>query len=122
MLWGPLAVFACPIAYAIATGVTQGVTIKNIIEGVNQKFDDTRAKIEVVKTDIDAIGAKTKELVQHVKDDKKSMLSIRDQLDNADRQGRLTQNPALFNVFFDKFKGIVTTLMNSCNEYLSAHH
>ena len=42
LAWGPFAVFACPAAYAIAAGVTEGKTVKEI----ERAFDSAIRQID----------------------------------------------------------------------------
>jgi len=56
--WGPLAFIACPVAYAIASGVTEGKTVKDI----EKSFNAGLAEIAKMRTEIKGIGDKTKQL------------------------------------------------------------
>ena len=62
LAWGPFAVFACPAAYAIAAGITEGKTVKEI----ERAFDSAIRQIDTKRKKIDAIGVKTKSLVNKV--------------------------------------------------------
>ena len=113
MAAGPWAFIACPIAYAIASGVTEGKNVKEIKEA----FDGAIAQVDGMRKDIKSVGDKTKKLVQRVKEDKNRMVNIQSQMDDANRNGRLTLG--MFNLFFNRFKTAVTTLLNSCKAYIA---
>ena len=113
MAAGPFAFIACPVAYAIAGGVTEGKNVKDI----QAAFDGSIAQIDSMRKDITSVGDKTKELVERVKADKTRMVNIQSQMDDAERNGRLTLN--LFDLFFGRFKTAVTNLFNSCEAYLA---
>ena len=113
MAWGPFAIFACPAAYAIAAGVTEGKTVKDI----ERAFDSAIRLIETRRNEIDAIGVKTKSLVNKVNADKTRMTGIQDQLDKAERNGRLTLK--FSSLFFNRFKESISSLLTSCRNYLS---
>ena len=113
MAAGPLAFIACPIAYAIASGVSEGVNVKDIQRG----FDRSITQIDGMRKDIATIGEKTKKIVERVKADKNRMVTIQSQMDDAERNGRLTLR--LFDLFFNRFKTAVTTLFNGCEAYLA---
>lgn len=122
MAWGPLAIFACPISYGIAAGVTEGKTVQDILKDVNAKFDDTRTKIDSVKTNINAVGDKTKELVTKVQADKTKLENIQTQMNDSAGKGRGVLkfiSTRMFDRFFGVFKTLVTNLMTDCNNYLS---
>ena len=112
MASGPWAFIACPIAYAIAGGVTEGKNVKDIEKG----FDSAIAQIDSMRKDISSIGDKTKKLVERVKADKTRMVNIQSQMDDAERNGR---HAKLYDIFFKRFKTAVTTLLNSCKAYLA---
>ena len=113
MAAGPFAFIACPIAYAIASGITEGKNVKDI----RKAFDGAIKQIDGMRKDIKSIGDKTNKLVERVDADKKQMVDIQDQMDDAERNGRLTQT--LFNIFFKRFRESVTTLSESCKAYLA---
>merc|ERR1711860_30491 len=79
LAFGPLAFIACPISYAIASGVTEGKNVKDIQKG----FDAGIAEIGKMTKEIKGIGEKTNNLIVRVKKDKEQMLTIQDQLDDA---------------------------------------
>jgi len=83
---GPFAIIACPIAYGIAAGVTEGHNVKQI----QKNFDKGIEQISAMRSDIASIGEKTKNLVARVDEDKRKLLGIQENLDMANRQGRLT--------------------------------
>ena len=114
MAWGPFAIFSCPAAYAIAAGITEGKTVKDIentYDGAIREFDNMRRSI-------DGIGAKTRALVDRVNFDKSKMTGIRSQLDIANRDGRLFVK--LTDLFFNRFKSSLSDLLGKCQAYLSA--
>lgn len=122
MAWGPLAIFACPISYGIAGGVTEGKTVNDILEDVNAKFDDTRNHMETVKTNINAVGEKTKELVSKVEEDKNKLVAIQTQMNDTAGKGRGVIkfiSSRMFDRFFNVFKTLVTDLMSKCDNYLA---
>lgn len=110
---GPLAFIACPISYAIASGITEGKSVKDI----QKAFDGAIGQIDGMRKDITSIGDKTNKLVERVKADKKRMVNIQDQLDIAEGNGRLALK--LYDIFFARFKTAVTTLYKSCQDYLA---
>ena len=112
MATGPWAFIACPLAYAIASGVTEGKNVKDIEKG----FDSAIAQIDSMRKDITSIGDKTKKLVKRVRADKNRMVTIQSQMDAAERNGR---HAKLYDVFFSRFKTAVKTLLNSCKAYLA---
>jgi len=122
LAFGPLAIFACPIAYGVAAGVTQAVTIKKIIADVTKRFDATRTQIDNVKTSINAIGTKTKELVEKVEADKARLVAIQEKMKDSQSKGKFVVkffDNRMFTKTFNKFKTIVTDLMAMCNNYLA---
>ena len=70
-----------------------------------------------MRKDIKSIGDKTNKLVERVDADKKRMVNIQDQMDVAERNGRMTKT--LYNLFFNRFVKSVTTLSDSCKAYLA---
>ena len=113
VLTGPWAFIACPVAYAIASGITEGKSVKDIQKG----FDGAIAQIDGMRKDISSVGNKTKELVERVKADKKRMVNIQSQMDDAERNGDIASG--LFDLFVDQFKTIITNLLDSCEAYLA---
>ena len=111
---GPFAVFACPIAYAIASGVTEGKNVKDI----QAAFDAGVQQIKVLRTTISSIGKKTRQLVSRVKADKDRLVNVQSQLDVANREGRLTLKH--YTMFFKRYHSTVIELYNQCNDYLQA--
>ena len=114
MAAGPFAIFTCPAAYAIAAGITEGKTVKDI----ENRYDGAIREFDNMRRTIDVIGAKTGSLVDRVKTDKNRMTEIRSQLDNTDRNGRLFVK--FTHVFFDRFKNSLSDLLGKCQAYLSA--
>ena len=113
LAWGPFAVFACPAAYAIAAGITEGKTVKEI----ERAFDSAIRQIDTKRKEIDAIGVKTKSLVNKVNADKIKMTGVQKQLDKAERNGRLTLK--FTSLFFNRFKESMSSLLTYCRNYLS---
>ena len=72
MAAGPFAFIACPIAYAIASGITEGKNVKDI----RKAFDGAIKQIDGMRKNIKSIGDKTNKLVERVDADKKRMLSL----------------------------------------------
>jgi len=112
LAFGPLAFIACPISYAIASGVTEGKNVKDI----QKSFDAGIAEIGKMTKSIKSIGSKTNKLITRVKKDKEQMLTIQDKLDQAQRGGRLALRASFF---FKRFQGKVEDLFNACNLYLA---
>lgn len=113
VLAGPWAIFACPIAYSIASGITEGKNVKDIQEA----FDFAINQINGMKADIKKIGDETKVLIDKVVSDKSQMVVIQGQLDVAQRNGRLALK--LFDSFYTTFKASVNLLLDSCKAYLA---
>ena len=108
MAWGPFAIFACPAAYGIAAGITEGKTVKDIenkYNGAIREFDNMRRRIDGIET-------RTKAFVDNVNSDKTKMTEIRSQLDSANRNGRLTIRYT--KLFFAKFKNSMSDLIAKC--------
>ena len=113
ILTGPLVFIACPVAFAVSAGVTEGKNVKDIKEG----FEKGKRNIENMRTNIQTIGDKTNKLVEVVVKDKERMVTIQDKADDAARGGRITLK--LYKPrYFDRFQDTVNELLKLCRNYL----
>ena len=108
LAWGPLAVFTCPAAYAIAAGVTEGKTVKDI----EAKYDSAIKDLENTKKEIDSVSATTKALIDQVNYDKKVMDTVRTELNKASIGGRLAIKDT--SKYFIIFQAGITALRDNC--------
>ena len=105
---------ACPIAYAIASGVTEFVTIKDIEENFNNGIKE----ITSLQTQIETLESKTNTLLDHVNADYIKLTSIQELLDASIAAADAI---AFSFIFFDRFKEDITALDALCGDYLNQY-
>jgi len=72
LAWGPFAIFACPISYGIAAGVTEGKSVKDI----EKRFETGIQKLNEMKSHIEKLKTKTNKLIGLVKRDYNKLVGI----------------------------------------------
>ena len=111
-----MALFVCPISFAISAGVTEGVNV----EKIEKAFDDAVEKMEKVRGEIKDIGKKTNSLVNEVKNNKAKMVEIRQKLDKTNRSGRFVLK-RFKESYLNRFKESLYDLYEKCKKYLQSY-
>jgi len=102
LAWGPFAIFACPISYGIAAGVTEGKSVKDI----EKRFETGIQKLNEMKSHIEKLKTKTNKLIGLVKRDYNKLVGIQTELTNSMSAANAIK--ISFRIFFTPF----------CQEYL----